>query len=1127
MKGDFTRFTFRPDKQYSSVRLQQGRVQLDADWNEQVDIHAYQLQTAQTAFFGDNGAPKAQAGFKVGYDSQRGLTLSPGRFFVAGLLCELAPSADVPTLGTTYGTQPFLPGAPPLSGLTNGSYMVYLDVWTRHVTALEDPQLREVALSGPDTTTRTQTVWQVRLLKLEQALALLDSGNLPARLPASTARMAARAKSLPSVQGSALQPPGSGYLRLDNHLYRVEVHQGGRLGQDAVTFKCSRDNGSIVVPWLTLASNVITIGPAPLDEERGFGVGTWVELTSDGHELRSEPGVLCRVTAVEGRSLTVQPPTGVTLDLAKFPLNPKVRRWDLVTSEPPAQLLGKWLALEDGLEVQFSGTTCRTGDYWVVPARTATRNIEWPMQGNDPAFVAPSGIAHAYAELASCTCQAGVLTDIVDRRLIFPSLTDLRNVDPDRYNQLMFGHKHTGDSDGSIIPREGIADSAINGAKISTDADVRIAKLGVSGSVELLTGTNPIHVSNSWNAAWIGETNSTAICNDLGYFKSLLLVGNRGGVAGAPRKVSVYDNLEVNGTVRSVGDTESGGSLTVKGSELRIDNTTSRGGRDGSSRRALVHDSNDQLTVNGDKDYSSGVKVAGQLVLDGRLALADNVLRLRGVQDGNHGLTYASSNNPFAGSSVDGPALFGFAGGVLGTTGTVAADVDGALYLTGGGYVSIPSFNEDFSGGITVEAWVRFDSFPSWSRILDFGNGAPSDSLVFANDGTTGSLKFNVHNGTSVVASSSVGGSSAVTVGVWTHVCATIDANGNGKFYKNGAQLGSTVTGQPRPTTVNRTSCYLGKSNWSSDAAFNGRLAQVRIWKRALSAEQVSDHYSTSRPMDTTGLVGWWRLDEGSGTTARDYSGKGRHGTVVPSTTTSALETYQKAALTWDSSRNVTVGNDLTTGNNLTIGNGLTVGGRMLVKGSDLSLDNTERRSGNTTGSRIALVHDFGDRLHVNYAGEYTGGTLIGGNTTVSGKVKSGNTKTSAATSSSTTWTTTSSSYTDVDGLSLSTVWSGAGTALVMVTIGAVQLEGATNMRGYFTLLYQATGASSWTTLGISVHEWSTSGFSLRDVQLHALVPLSGGSYNFKVQCKTDTASATIKIGYYSSHRVLSVIELA
>jgi hypothetical protein len=36
MKGDFSRFTFRPSKGYTSVRMQQGRVSLDSDWNEQV-----------------------------------------------------------------------------------------------------------------------------------------------------------------------------------------------------------------------------------------------------------------------------------------------------------------------------------------------------------------------------------------------------------------------------------------------------------------------------------------------------------------------------------------------------------------------------------------------------------------------------------------------------------------------------------------------------------------------------------------------------------------------------------------------------------------------------------------------------------------------------------------------------------------------------------------------------------------------------------------------------------------------------------------------------------------------------------------------------------------------------------
>ena len=38
MKGDFSRSTYRPSNHYSSVRLQQGRVLLDAEWNEHADI---------------------------------------------------------------------------------------------------------------------------------------------------------------------------------------------------------------------------------------------------------------------------------------------------------------------------------------------------------------------------------------------------------------------------------------------------------------------------------------------------------------------------------------------------------------------------------------------------------------------------------------------------------------------------------------------------------------------------------------------------------------------------------------------------------------------------------------------------------------------------------------------------------------------------------------------------------------------------------------------------------------------------------------------------------------------------------------------------------------------------------
>lgn len=37
MKGDFTRRTFKKEKHYSGVLKQQGRVDLDEDWNESVD----------------------------------------------------------------------------------------------------------------------------------------------------------------------------------------------------------------------------------------------------------------------------------------------------------------------------------------------------------------------------------------------------------------------------------------------------------------------------------------------------------------------------------------------------------------------------------------------------------------------------------------------------------------------------------------------------------------------------------------------------------------------------------------------------------------------------------------------------------------------------------------------------------------------------------------------------------------------------------------------------------------------------------------------------------------------------------------------------------------------------------
>ena len=152
MQGDITRSTFKRTKHYDSVRMQQGRVQMDADWNEQMDIQAYQAHTTDADIIGAQGSPRYDSGFAV--ELRAGdLWLTKGRMYVAGILCE--NEADVPLAGQEDAPDVKLP-------TDAGLYLAYLDVWQCGVTALDDPEIREVALGGPDTATRTRVVWQAR-----------------------------------------------------------------------------------------------------------------------------------------------------------------------------------------------------------------------------------------------------------------------------------------------------------------------------------------------------------------------------------------------------------------------------------------------------------------------------------------------------------------------------------------------------------------------------------------------------------------------------------------------------------------------------------------------------------------------------------------------------------------------------------------------------------------------------------------------------------------------------------------------------------------------------------------------------------------------------------------------------
>src|SRR5262245_52295638 len=106
MPGDYSRKTFDRKKHYSGVLMQQGRVQLDADWNEQLAIQINRTETETRDVVGHCGAPIGTNGFKIEAASNgANLTITPGRLYADGLLCELEPG----DAETTYTSQPHYP----------------------------------------------------------------------------------------------------------------------------------------------------------------------------------------------------------------------------------------------------------------------------------------------------------------------------------------------------------------------------------------------------------------------------------------------------------------------------------------------------------------------------------------------------------------------------------------------------------------------------------------------------------------------------------------------------------------------------------------------------------------------------------------------------------------------------------------------------------------------------------------------------------------------------------------------------------------------------------------------------------------------------------------------------------
>jgi signal transduction histidine kinase/ligand-binding sensor domain-containing protein/CheY-like chemotaxis protein len=203
-------------------------------------------------------------------------------------------------------------------------------------------------------------------------------------------------------------------------------------------------------------------------------------------------------------------------------------------------------------------------------------------------------------------------------------------------------------------------------------------------------------------------------------------------------------------------------------------------------------------------------------------------------------------------------------------------ELDGA-----GAYVELPKGIFDDLEEATVEGWVQWDSFGSYSRFFDFG--LSKETVLVSNIGESSRIEYAIWEpgGNGPYHSLDSWGFD-LSAGQWVHIAAVSGPQGM-TLYMNGRLMGSNPYTGSFSSLSRVGNNYLGKSNTPRDAAFKGRMDEVRVWGVARTAEQIRENMNRKIVGTEPGLVGWWNFDDG---TALDSSPNGHHGILMDGATT-------------------------------------------------------------------------------------------------------------------------------------------------------------------------------------------------------------------------------------------------
>ena len=209
----------------------------------------------------------------------------------------------------------------------------------------------------------------------------------------------------------------------------------------------------------------------------------------------------------------------------------------------------------------------------------------------------------------------------------------------------------------------------------------------------------------------------------------------------------------------------------------------------------------------------------------------------------------------------------------------------------------------NLNSGFTISFWVRPDEIPVATHLFALGkrNANAKERFTF---GLQNASKLFLGVGKQKKTSTNHG----MSVDNWYHWVVTFAGGTGGALiaYRDGEDIDLASDGNGTSTWVDTDSdepIFFGGRNLigSYNNGWACALDEVAIFNEVKDSDWVADTYNNGTPVDLqgqSGLVGYWKFNKGSGTTVKDHSGNGNHGTFAAiSGDTTAQPTWEKVKL--------------------------------------------------------------------------------------------------------------------------------------------------------------------------------------------------------------------------------------